>query len=70
MNFDEETEIEFNGFKIQEEFISTMKWSDDASNYLKTIAIGNVRAFYQFLYRKGFIDIDKVHEYSEKSRDK
>ena len=62
-NFDEDTEREINAFKIQEEYISTMQWTEDASNYLKTIVIGNVRAFYQFLYSKGFIDLDKVQEY-------
>ena len=59
-NFDVETEREINAFRIQERYISTMKWSKDSDEYLKTIVIGNIRGFYQWLYREGFIDMDKI----------
>jgi hypothetical protein len=62
-NFDVETEREINAFRIQERYISTMKWSRDSDEYLKTIVIGNIRGFYQWLYKEGFIDMDKVQEY-------
>ena len=63
-NFDLETEREINNFRIVERYIRTqLHWSKDTSDYLKETVVGNIRNLYYWLYREGFIDIDKVQEY-------
>ena len=67
-NFNLETEREINNFRIVERYIRTqLHWSKDTSDYIKEIVVGNVRNLYYWLYREGFIDIDKVQEYFGKS---
>lgn len=62
-NFDMETEREINNFRILERYMKTLEWSKDASDYLKTCVIGNIRNVYYWLYHNDFIDKDKIQEY-------
>ena len=41
-------------------YIKTLKWSKDSDDYIKTLVIGNIRGFFQWLYRNGCIDIGRV----------
>ena len=36
-----------------DEFVATMKWSDDTPEYVKTLVICNVRGYYSFLKESG-----------------
>jgi len=54
--FDEETEKEIAIFALTEKYIKTLKWSKDSDDYIKTLVIGNIRGFFQWLYANGYID--------------
>lgn len=58
--FDEQTEKEIAIFSLTEKYIKTLKWSKDSDDYIQTLVIGNIRGFFQWLYREGFIDMDKI----------
>jgi site-specific recombinase XerD len=58
--FDKQTEKEIAIFSLTEKYIKTLKWSKDSDDYIKTLVIGNIRGFFQWLYRNGFINMDKV----------
>ena len=36
-----------------DEFVATMKWSDDTPEYVKTLVICNVRGYHSFLKESG-----------------
>jgi hypothetical protein len=54
--FDEQTEKEISIFSLTEKYIKTLKWSKDSDDYIKTLVIGNIRGFFQWLYVNGYID--------------
>jgi len=55
--FDEATEKEIAIFALTEKYIKTLTWSkEDTDDYIKTLVIGNIRGFFQWLYRNGYID--------------
>lgn len=54
--FDEQTEKEIAIFSLTEKYIKTLKWSKDSDDYIKTLVIGNIRGFFQWLYVNGYID--------------
>ena len=58
--FDEQTEKEIAIFSLTEKYIKTLKWSKDTDDYIKTLVIGNIRGFFQWLYRNGYINIGHV----------
>jgi len=58
--FDEQTEKEIAIFSLTEKYIKTLKWSKDSDDYIKTLVIGNIRGFFQWLYRNGYINIGHV----------
>lgn len=59
-NFDLETEKEIAIFSLTEKYIKTLKWSKDSDDYIKTLVIGNIRGFFQWLYRNGYINTGHV----------
>jgi hypothetical protein len=54
--FDEETEKQIAIFSLTEKYIKTLQWSKDSDDYIKTLVIGNIRGFFQWLYANGYID--------------
>jgi len=58
--FDEETEKQIAIFSLTEKYIKTLKWSKDSDDYIKTLVIGNIRGFFQWLYVNGYIDDKKI----------
>ena len=58
--FDEQTEKEIAIFSLTEKYIKTLKWSKDSDDYIKTLVIGNIRGFFQWLYVNGYIDDKKI----------
>ena len=50
--FDEQTEKEIAIFSLTEKYIKTLKWSKDSDDYIKTLVIGNIRGFFQWLYQQ------------------
>jgi len=58
--FDEQTEKEIAIFSLTEKYIKTLQWSKDSDDYIKTLVIGNIRGFFQWLYRNGYIDGSKL----------
>jgi len=58
--FDEQTEKEIAIFSLTEKYIKTLKWSKDSDDYIKSLVIGNIRGFFQWLYRNGYVNISHV----------
>jgi hypothetical protein len=58
--FDEQTEKEIAIFSLTEKYIKTLKWSKDSDDYIKTLVIGNIRGFFQWLYRNGYLNVGHV----------
>lgn len=58
--FDEQTEKEIAIFALTEKYIKTLEWAKDSDAYIKTLVIGNIRGFFQWLYRNGYINTGHV----------
>ena len=60
ITFDEQTEKEIAIFSLTEKYIKTLQWSKDSDDYIKTLVVGNIRGFFQWLYRNGYINDSKI----------
>jgi len=58
--FDYETEKEIAIFSLTEKYIKTLEWTKDSGDYIKGTVIGNIRGFFYWLYRNGYINIGRV----------
>ena len=54
------TEKEIAIFSLAEKYIKTLKWSKDSDDDIKSVVIGNIRGFFQWLYRNGYINTGHV----------
>ena len=54
------TEDAIKVFALTEKYINTLKWSKETDDYIKTLVIGNIRGFFMWLFKNGFVNISAV----------
>lgn len=61
----EETELEILTEFFINDYIEDLEWSKDCCDYIKTIVVGNIRAYHQYLYDNYFLNEENVLGYAK-----